>query len=69
MSVAFGVVFAVFVLLVLGVAVLSVRWSVRRDRAARAARSGTPDPVTGPGPGASPGDGAPGAPRRPGTRP
>jgi len=34
-TVAFGVVFGVFVVLILGVAVIAVRWAVHRDRAAR----------------------------------
>jgi hypothetical protein len=43
-SAAFDVVFGVFVALIVGLAVVSVRWAVRRDRAARAeraARAGT----------------------------
>jgi len=38
MSAAFYAVFGVFVVLMLGLAVVSVRWAVRRDRAAREAR-------------------------------
>ncbi len=40
MSVAFDVVFGVFVALILVLAVVAVRWAVRRDRAARAAGRG-----------------------------
>ncbi len=36
MSAAFAVVFALFVLAMVGLAVTAVRWGVRRDRAARA---------------------------------
>jgi len=40
-SAAFDAVFGVFVVLMVGLAVVSVRWAVRRDRVARAARSDT----------------------------
>ncbi|HZU80131.1 MAG TPA: hypothetical protein VE991_09475 [Acidimicrobiales bacterium] len=39
MTAAFDAVFAVFVLAMVVVAVLAVRWAVGRDRAARAARA------------------------------
>ena len=46
MSAAFDVVFAVFVALILGLAVIAVRWAVRRDRAERARRlESAPDPT------------------------
>ena len=38
MSTAFDVVFGFFVVMILTLAVLSVRWAVQRDRMARAAR-------------------------------
>ena len=38
MSAAFYAVFGVFVVLMLGLAVVSVRWAVRRDRAEREQR-------------------------------
>jgi hypothetical protein len=41
MSAAFAVVFALFVLAMVGLAVTAVRWGVRRDRAARAGSGGT----------------------------
>jgi hypothetical protein len=37
MSAAFYIVFGVFVVLILGLAVISVRWAIRRDRVAREA--------------------------------
>jgi uncharacterized protein YqgC (DUF456 family) len=40
MSAAFVVVFALFVLAMVGLAVMAVRWGVRRDRAARAGSTG-----------------------------
>lgn len=39
MNLAFDVVFAIFVVLIVGLAVISVRWAVRRDRAERARRA------------------------------
>jgi len=64
-STAFAVVFGVFVALILGLSVVSVRWAVRRDRVARAARAAQappppPDgasPVTGSAPVGTPGTG------------
>jgi hypothetical protein len=46
MSVAFDVVFSVFVVAIVVLAVVAVRWGLRRDRLARAARAGG-DPPTG----------------------
>lgn len=51
MSAAFVVVFALFVLAMVGLAVTAVRWGVRRDRAARtgpAQAGGTTDTAAGP---------------------
>jgi hypothetical protein len=45
MSIAFDVVFAVFVVAIVVLAVVAVRWGLRRDRLARAARAGE-DPAT-----------------------
>ena len=42
MSVAFDVVFAVFVVAILVLAVVAVRWARGRDRMARARRDGSP---------------------------
>lgn len=39
MSAAFDAVFGVFVVLMVGLVVVSVRWAVRRDRVARADRA------------------------------
>ena len=39
MSAAFAVVFGLFVVLMVVVAFLAVRWALRRDKAARAARA------------------------------
>jgi hypothetical protein len=56
MSTAFVVVFALFVLAMVGLAVTAVRWGVRRDRAAKMgpakmgpAKMGPADPAGGPG--------------------
>lgn len=62
MSTAFAVVFGVFVALILGLSVVSVRWAVRRDRVARAAQAPPPppdgaSPVTGSAPVGTPGTG------------
>jgi hypothetical protein len=38
-NIAFGVVFGVFVAAILGLAVVAVRWGVRRDRVSRALRT------------------------------
>ena len=47
-SAAFDVVFGVFVALILGLAVIAVRWALRRDRAERARRrAGGREPVLG----------------------
>jgi len=54
MTAAFVAVFAVFVLLILGLAVVAVRWGVRRDRAVRAGRSQPPAPAAGEPGGAPP---------------
>ena len=52
MSVAFDAVFGFFALSIVVIAVLAVRWGVRRDRAARQARAGVPEPGRPPsGPG------------------
>jgi hypothetical protein len=40
MSTAFDVVFGIFVVMILAVAFLSVRWAIQRDRAGRTARAG-----------------------------
>lgn len=56
-DVAFGVVFGVFVLAILVLAVLAIRWGVRRDRPGREAwkarhaarRLGSPPSSNGPG--------------------
>jgi len=42
MTAAFYAVFCVFVLLILGLAVISVRWAVRRDKAERESRRSAP---------------------------
>jgi len=47
MTAAFVVVFALFVVAMVGLAVVAVRWGVRRDRAARvdsSPKGGTPGP-------------------------
>ena len=49
MNTAFGVVFGIFVVMILAVAFLSVRWAIRRDRRSRATREATAS--------GSPGDG------------
>jgi hypothetical protein len=38
---AFGVVFGIFVVMILAVAFLSVRWAIRRDRRTRVTREAT----------------------------
>ena len=50
MSAAFVVVFALFVLAMVGLAVTAVRWGVRRDRAAKAGSTtgGSGDAAGGP---------------------
>jgi hypothetical protein len=61
MSTAFVVVFALFVLAMVGLAVTSVRWGVRRDRAARQEATARQEQVARPpGAGTEPA-GAPGA--------
>jgi hypothetical protein len=47
MSIAFDVVFSVFVVAMVVLAVVAVRWGLRRDRLARAARA-EEDPATVP---------------------
>jgi hypothetical protein len=49
MSVAFDVVFTLFALAIVGLAVVAVRWGVRRDRAERAQRAQASAPGTPPG--------------------
>lgn len=49
MSVAFDAVFGFFVLSIVVIAVLAVRWAAGRDRAARQARPGPTDGAPGPG--------------------
>jgi hypothetical protein len=46
MSIAFDVVFSVFVVAIVVLAVVAVRWGLRRDRLARAART-EGDPAIG----------------------
>jgi hypothetical protein len=46
MSAAFDVVFGVFVVAIVALAVMAVRWGLQRDRVARAGR---PDPDPAPG--------------------
>jgi hypothetical protein len=55
MSIAFDVVFGVFVVAIVALAVVAVRWGLRRDRLARAA-------LTDRGPGTTSTDTAPAAP-------
>lgn len=55
MSIAFDVVFGVFIAAILALAVVAVRWGVRRDRVARSRRAQQPPVVGAP-------DGAPAAP-------
>jgi hypothetical protein len=61
MNLAFDVVFAVFALAIIALAVVAIRWGVRRDRAARAQQAHAPAPGTPPGtapvtPGSTPRD-------------
>jgi hypothetical protein len=71
MSAAFDVVFGIFVAAILVLAVVAVRWAVRRDRVARARqaqRSGPPGPA--PETGGTPTESTPsGAPVAPGSAP
>jgi hypothetical protein len=48
MNTAFFVVFGLFVVAMVGLAVTAVRWGVRRDRVARSEHSGPPGPDTEP---------------------
>lgn len=50
MSAAFDVVFGVFALSMLVIAVLAVRWGVRRDRHERARRTAVGEAVSAPPP-------------------
>ncbi|MGD0255678.1 MAG: hypothetical protein ABSB99_09035 [Acidimicrobiales bacterium] len=44
-SAAFDAVFGVFVVLIVGLVVVSVRWGMRRDRAVRETRHTSPPPA------------------------
>ncbi|HVC70670.1 MAG TPA: hypothetical protein VNC61_10510 [Acidimicrobiales bacterium] len=54
MTPAFVVVFALFVLALGALVVISVRWGVRRDRAARAVAAARREEASRPGPGTPP---------------
>jgi hypothetical protein len=64
MNVAFAIVFAIFVVMMLGLAVVAVRWAVRRDRAARIDTTGVAAAPAGAAP-TTDVDHAPGAPAAP----
>lgn len=48
MNTAFFIVFGLFVLAMIGLAVMAVRWSVGRDRLARTARAAEAEPADRP---------------------
>jgi hypothetical protein len=66
MTPAFVVVFALFVLALVALAVISVRWGIRRDRAARLAARGE-ERSDGAAPDAAPPEGGPKPSRRAGA--
>ena len=62
MSAAFDVVFGVFVVAILALGVLSIRWALRRDRVARARQADPNQAADAVTPAGSAGAGTPGGP-------
>jgi hypothetical protein len=50
MTPTFDVVFGIFLAAMAGLAVVSIRWAARRDRAARSAQAPAPPPASAPRP-------------------